>query len=170
MRTAEVLLAAWRTKRGAHYVACAVLAIPTAGLLACLFAIAIGYGALVVRSGSMSPAIQAGDIAVTRLVRPRDMLPGQIITFRDPSRAEALVTHRVMEAGIEGGRLSFVTRGDANTGVERWSIDADGTVGTLSFRIPTVAYVVVWVRTQGLSVVLLWSSALILGTAAVRRI
>jgi hypothetical protein len=52
--------------------------------------------------------------------------PGQVVTFSDPSRAKKLITHRVRSVNVVDGTARFVTRGDANTGVERWSLSAAG--------------------------------------------
>ncbi|MRR24268.1 signal peptidase I, partial [bacterium] len=41
-----------------------------------------GYHMYVVSGGSMRPTIQTGSIVVVRSVRPEDILPGDIITFR----------------------------------------------------------------------------------------
>lgn len=130
----------------------------------------LGFRALVVRSGSMAPAIQAGDVVVTRLVRPSTVEPGDIVTFRDPSRHGDLVTHRVVQALSEGDRLAFVTRGDANTGEERWSITRDGTVGAAAFRLPGAGHLLAWLQMPAVRTSLLVGSALVLAALALRRI
>jgi signal peptidase len=131
---------------------------------------ALGFRALVVRSGSMAPAIQSGDIVVTRLVRPTSVRPGDVITFRDSSRHGELVTHRLVEARGEGDRVSFVTRGDANTGEERWSIDSEGTIGATAFRVPKAGHILSRLRVPAVRMSLLVSSALVLAVLALRRI
>jgi signal peptidase len=130
----------------------------------------LGFRALVVRSGSMAPAIQSGDAVVTRLVRPPAVEAGDVITFRDPSRKGDLVTHRVVQVRPEENLLAFVTRGDANTGEERWSIPRDGTIGVAMFRVPGAGHVLAWLRTPILRVALLVASALALAAVALRRI
>jgi signal peptidase len=130
----------------------------------------LGFRALVVRSGSMAPAIQGGDVVVTRLVRPSAVEPGDVVTFRDPSRHGDLVTHRVIRVRREGDRLAFVTRGDANTGQERWSIDRDGTIGSAAFRVPGAGHVLAWLRMPAVRTAFLVASALVLAALALRRI
>jgi signal peptidase len=131
---------------------------------------ALGFRALIVRSGSMAPAIESGDIVVTRLVRPDAVEPGDVVSFRDSSRQGELVTHRVVEVRREGDRISFVTRGDANTGEERWSIDSRGTIGATVFRVPGGGHVLAWLRMPSVRTALLVSSALALAVLALRRI
>jgi signal peptidase I len=119
--------------RGGRWAEIAVrLALATAVLcLVVLIGIRVsGSRALIVRSGSMAPAIGVGDVVVTRLVDPSDVAVHDVVTFRDSSRSGELVTHRVTRVEERSGRFAFVTKGDANTAVERWSIDADGKVGT----------------------------------------
>ena len=84
------------------------------------------------------------------------MVPGQVITFADPSRAKKLITHRIKSVSLVGGQARFVTQGDANTGTESWTIAANGKVGTVEHRIPKVGYVAVYARTRaGMAVLLL---------------
>ncbi len=118
----------------------------------------------------MRPAIEAGDIVVTRLVRPSEVEVGDVVTFRDPTRSNELVTHRVLEAERRGDRSSFVTRGDANTGVEQWTVEADGTVGSLRFRIPKLGYAFAWVGDPRMRAWLLLGGSLLLGAALLQRI
>jgi hypothetical protein len=72
------------------------------------------------------------------MVVPAAVRVGDVVTFSDPSRDGMLVTHRVVERSRDGAGYSFVTRGDANTGVERWSIEEDGKLGRLLARAPGV--------------------------------
>jgi hypothetical protein len=37
--------------------------------------------------------------------------------------------------------VRFVTRGDANTGVERWAVAKNGTIGRVEYRVPKLGYV-----------------------------
>jgi hypothetical protein len=41
---------------------------------------------------------------------------------------------------VRDDRAYIVTKGDANTGVERWSIPLGGTVGRVEFDIPKLGY------------------------------
>ena len=118
----------------------------------------------------MAPEIAAGDLLVTRLVRPIDVSVGDVVTFRDPSRNGELVTHRVVEALDEGARFSFVTRGDANTGVERWSVHAGGSVGLLALRIPSLGYALAWLHLPAVRAALLLGAAGILALVGLRRV
>ena len=103
-----------------------------------------GYPSLFVRSGSMRPTLEVGDAIVTHPISPARVRVGDVITFTDPHFNNALVTHRVADVQRGGLLFAFVTRGDANTGVERWTMPASGTVGQLVLRVPHVGRVLGW--------------------------
>jgi signal peptidase len=143
-----------------------------AGLLLVLVlaSMGLGYRALIVKSGSMAPAIQTGDVVVTKLVRPEAVHIGDVVTFRDPSRNEDLVTHRVQKIQRNGSKVVFETRGDANTGVEDWDIARDGTIGRYRFRIPRLGYALVWIAMPGARIALVVGACLLLGFVLLRSI
>jgi signal peptidase I len=170
LAAAELRLVTRPGRRWAAHTALFAVATPTACLLAVVLTYVVGYRSLIVRSGSMAPAIGVADVIVTRVVHPAAVEIGDVVTFRDPSRSEELVTHRVTEVVRDGDTFSFVTRGDANSGVERWSVDADGTVGRYLFRIPKVGYVLGWVAVPLIRSALMVGAALLLGIGALRRI
>jgi signal peptidase len=109
-------------------------------------------------------------MAVTRTIAPTEAAIGDIVTFKDPSRHGALVTHRVVKVRTKDDQVAFVTRGDSNTGVEKWKIDRDGSIGQLSFRIPKLGYAVVWVTAPKVRAALIAAAALLFAFAALRRI
>jgi signal peptidase len=158
-------LADW-LQRTLTLVACAAVVL---ALLPWLLVVA-GFQPLVVLSGSMEPAISAGDAIVTRGVNPSAVRVGDVVTFVDQTRGNQLITHRVVEARHDGAQYSFVTKGDSNTGVDRWSIDQDGTLGQFAFRVPKLGFIITVMSTP------IWRAlfgAIVLGTltvAVVRRI
>jgi signal peptidase I len=170
-----VTVVALPTVRGSarHWIGNAALTLLIAGaviLLSVGLGAALGFRALVVRSGSMAPAIESGDVVVTRLVRPSAVGPGDVVTFRDTTREGELVTHRVVQVTRQGDRVSFVTRGDANTGEERWSVDPHGTIGATAFRVPRAGRLLAWLRMPFVRAGVLLSSALVIAVLALRRI
>jgi signal peptidase len=168
--TIAVPAATERFGRGLSIAVHVVLAFVTLCLLSLIVLWATGFRALIVHSGSMAPTIEMGDVAVTRLTRPGSVAAGEVITFRDPSRSQVLVTHRVVSKQRSGDRYSFTTRGDTNNAIERWSIEADGTLGRLVFRVPNIGYGLWWVTAPPVRIALVAGAILILGGVAVRRI
>jgi signal peptidase len=105
-----------------------------------------GHSLLVVLSGSMSPTIEAGDLLVDQTLSPAEAstLPvGQVVTVR---RNDALVTHRITDVVHSGGRVSYVTKGDANASADGQAVLPDEVVGTVRFRVPLLGSVLTSLR------------------------
>lgn len=100
-----------------------------------------GFQGFAVLSGSMEPTIGTGDVVVVRKVPPLQAKVGDVVTFRSPDDQTKIITHRVQSMQAAGDTVGFVTKGDANTGTERWSVPADGTIGRVAYRIPKLGYV-----------------------------
>lgn len=124
--------------------ACWVTAGLVAGLVAAMvLPLAFGGRPYTVLSGSMEPAIAAGDLVVAQRVSPPDVRLGDVVTFEDPERGNRLTTHRVGGIWREGDKIEFVTRGDANNATERWRVASDGDVGRVAYKIPWIGNVTV---------------------------
>jgi signal peptidase len=78
-----------------------------------------------------------------------------VVTFTDPNDNSRLVTHRLRKARARGGIAQMVTKGDANNTPERWSVEADGRIGQVQYRIPYVGHAVASVRGRGIAFFLL---------------
>jgi signal peptidase I len=115
------------------------------GLLAAMvLPLAFGARPYTVLSGSMEPAIAAGDLVVAKRTAPADVRLGDVVTFEDPKRGNRLTTHRVGGIRRSGGKIEFVTKGDANDNTtERWRVPADGELGRVAYRVPSVGNVTV---------------------------
>jgi signal peptidase len=150
--------------------AAALLMTAAAALVALLAVQATGHRVLVVRSGSMAPAIDAGDAIVVRRVLAAAVEAGQVITFADPQRPGRLLTHRVQQVAREAGQVNVVTRGDANTGTERWSVAADGTVGVLRWRLPAAGRVLAFLGTPWVRAGLVVLAAVALASILLHRV
>ncbi len=95
-------------------------------LILSLFHTALGitYPLLVVKSGSMRPVIEVGDIIIVTPVSLNEIkagpVDGDVIVFYRPGekgRGNSIIVHRAV-AEVGGG---FVTKGDANSQVDYWS-------------------------------------------------
>jgi signal peptidase len=132
--------------------------------------IALGWRPLAVLSGSMTPSLRTGDEIVVRPVAPLALRVGDVVTFSDPSRGYALVTHRVRDVRVAGTTVHVVTRGDANDGSERWTVAAGGRVGRVAYRVPKLGYVTVAAGTPLGRILLVVVPAILLGSCEVRRV
>jgi len=111
----------------------------------------LGRTLLVVGSGSMTPAIDAGDLIIVRRIDSSDVAGiavGSVVSFRVPARKSMIVTHRVI--GVErsaGGSVVLRTKGDANEYPDSFVIGPDDLVGELAWRVPRLGRVVLNLRT-----------------------
>jgi signal peptidase len=129
-----------------------------------------GYRSFTVRSGSMTPAIETGDVVVTEPISPLSARVGDIVTFVDPEGTGKLFSHRVQSVRAAGEDVAFVTRGDANTSTEHWRVPADGSIGKVVYRIPKVGYALAWIDSPPARLALIAIPALLLLWAALVRI
>jgi signal peptidase len=112
-------------------------------LVALLVLMAAGFRPMVEQSDSMAPAMRAGDVLLVRQIVSAQAVRGDVVTFEDADHPGRTLTHRVVSiAPAPGARLAFVTRGDANTGVERWTVGAGGVIGRYAFRVPAAGRLV----------------------------
>lgn len=139
-------------------------------LAAAVAPMALGYHTYTVRSGSMTPTIHTGDVIVSRTIEPRQARPGDIVTFHNPDYGDHLTTHRVRSMRLQGDQIRFLTRGDANSASERWSVEADGSIGRLSYRIPWVGYALARIGSGPGRVAMIMIPALILLALGLIRI
>lgn len=147
-------------------------ALAVAVLLALAIALPLAFGARphTVLTGSMEPAIAAGDVVIDERISPTSARVGDVVTFRDPEDQSRLITHRVRSIRRAGSHLWFVTRGDANNTTERWRIAVDGELGRVAYAVPWVGHVAVISRTPVGLVVLLIVPLLLLGLDELVRI
>ena len=131
---------------------------------------AFGYRGFVVLSGSMEPAIGTGDAVLVDSIAPIDARVGDIVSFRSPDDPTRMITHRVVSLRATGGVVQFVTKGDANTGVERWSVPADGAIGRVQYRVPKLGYITNRLGSRYGRFAFLVVPALLLGVMEIRRI
>ena len=124
-----------RAVRGVPRFLGGVFVVVAAGLLF------LDVGVFIARSGSMAPAIRAGDVVVSRPVPVGSIAQDDVVTFRDPSRGGRLVTHRVTSVASAGDERRLTTKGDANTTTETWQRAADERVGRMLLRVPALGRV-----------------------------
>lgn len=137
------------TSRGSRLVrsvlAVAVCAISAIALSALCLA-GLGLRPLVVRSGSMQPTLQIGDVVLVEDVRAVDLDVGDVATLLQPDGDT--LTHRVTDVERVGGTVLITTRGDANTGDETTPLDPDALVGRVRWQIPAVGRLVAAASTR----------------------
>jgi len=149
----------------------AVATIIVAAALACIVPVVAGQARfLSVMSGSMSPAISAGDLILVAGADPASVREGDIISFM---KGDEIVTHRVV--GVAGnpagsGEAAFRTKGDANEDADLETVGSSALVGKFLFCIPFAGYAVGFARTlPGLAMLVFLPGSLIIA-AEIRKI
>jgi signal peptidase I len=109
-----------------------------------LVSVLMGWSPNLVSSGSMQPAISAGDVVMTAAPEPDVVFDeGTVVTFEDPLRDGGLVTHRVVSLNDDG---TYRTRGDGNPASDSSDLDPDDVVGVGRLLIPAVGLPIVWLE------------------------
>jgi signal peptidase len=122
------------------------VAILVALLLAVTFIPTIfGLESLVVASGSMTPSMAVGSVAMTREVDSRAISTGDIISFRHRGTAET-TTHRVVNIKVEGTQVIFTTKGDANNAPDPEPVIVDSKIHRVEYVVPAAGYAVRYAR------------------------
>lgn len=99
------------------------------------------YFTLVVGSGSMSPAMEKGDIVVvSRNSDPSRIAVDDVLIF---NKDNVTVIHRVIRIERAGTELLFITKGDANEDEDASPVREAEIIGTAAFRIKHMGYLTI---------------------------
>ena len=102
------------------------------------------YQALTIVSGSMSPAIEKGDVIILKGMKneeARKIKKGDVLVYNHDNK---IIVHRVIKKSNNGKTISFKTKGDYNNAKDSWTVKQEDVIGIVKFRIrwvgmPTVA-------------------------------
>ena len=150
-----------RTRKVLSQLVLALLILVLAGLA--FMYISDGYNLYLVRSESMRPAINMGDVIITGPLNGPingEVKPGTIITYEYD---KDLITHRV--ESTDGKTL--VTKGDAVEDADSWSVTMSDIRGVYLFKVPYVGFVTHFIRTKlGWFLTIIIPAALLVGWLA----
>ena len=115
-----------------------------------------GNQALIVRSGSMSPAIDAGSIVVVRpdkkFISPIVSTPtynkGDVIAFRSENNSKTIITHRIMSVEVGESGIFYKTKGDANDDVDGWLVNEQNVLGKTFFTLPFAGRILAFTKSN----------------------
>lgn len=135
--------------------------------LFCIFAMPGIVGAdhsFVVLSGSMSPAINPGDVIIVESTDPGAIKQNDIITYTR-GQEQTPTTHRVVDIQHTNGNIAFETKGDANEQPDQQLVFATDVIGTVMFSIPYLGYVISFANTTiGVITLIVIPMGLLVGT------
>ncbi|MDD4876831.1 MAG: signal peptidase I [Dehalococcoidales bacterium] len=120
-------------------------------VMLCIILIGLGiifispdYNLYMVRSESMTPTVNMGDLIITGPMNGPingEVNPGTIVTYE---HNQELITHRVQS--VDGTTL--VTKGDAVEGADPWPVAVSNVRGVYLFKIPYIGYMTSFVQTK----------------------
>ena len=114
------------------------------------------YEAQVVRSESMKPTLNMGDVVIVGPVKGQ-IKPRDIISYE---RGGELVIHRVIE--VEDRNLQ--TKGDAVEDPDPWEVSLADVEGVFVFKVPYLGFLSSFVRTSfGWGVLVILPAVLLIG-------
>lgn len=140
-------------------------------LLAVAFVQTVGWYRFVpILSGSMSPYIDTGDLAVLQPVDAAELGVGDVIAFEAPIGDRQLMLHRVSEVVSAAPDLRIRTRGDANSSDDPWTAQvSDDVLWRATGKVPSLGKPVVLAHRVGAASIVSIGGVLVLLVLALRR-
>jgi signal peptidase I len=118
-----------------------------------------GHQLIVIRGGSMEPAIHLGSATEISSVQSADLRPGDVVTLKEASGT--LVSHRITRIVQQSDGLYVETKGDANSSVDPVLTPVSSVIGRVDFSIPELGYLI-YLLTVPIGVISVLSLALTL--------
>lgn len=107
----------------------------------------LGNRFFTVLTGSMEPSIMTGDLIISKEVSPKEIHPGDVITFGSLN-SNNITTHRVRRVITEDGKKSYVTQGDANNVEDPNPVPEEVLIGKVVKVIPKLGSIMSWMKSN----------------------
>ena len=98
---------------------------------------------MAIATGSMTPNLNIGDIAILQKIKPTDVKVNDIIEFKTEKK---MIVHRVIEIQIKQDGLYFITKGDNNTSNDKDPVYQDQVISKAIYRMPLLGYPAIWLN------------------------
>jgi len=105
----------------------------------------VGGKWVMILSGSMTPTLEVGGLALTWPVDSDTVKVNDVITYEAPADPDVMVAHRVIEV-LDGESPHFQTKGDANEEPDSYTVQAEHVTGKVRFHIPRLGYATGYIR------------------------
>lgn len=113
-----------------------------------------GYREYMVKTGSMEPQFNIGDLIVTKKVSKENIKVNDVITYIAEKENDT-ITHRVTEIIEKDGQTFYKTKGDNNNSEDVGLVESDRVKGVLLFKISKLGAIITKVLTgTGICVVI----------------
>jgi signal peptidase I len=126
------------------------------------------WNSYVVKTGSMAPRVQPGDVVVTAPLGATEKMPmGRVIAFKSVSRTDGngnpeIIVHRLVAVTVNG---AYQTAGDANADVDSDPVIRSQIVGQARLLVPYVGLPFVWLSSHSWLPLILWAALTLLALA-----
>ena len=100
----------------------------------------LGHDFVVIRGGSMEPAIHLGAVTEVSQVQPADLRPGDIVTLKEADGV--VVSHRITRVLQQPNGTFIETKGDANSAVDPVLTPVSDVTGRVDLSVPVLGYLV----------------------------
>ena len=111
----------------------------------------MGYKNFIILTGSMEPTLNTGDIVFVK--ETTDIKEQDIISFKVNN---SIVTHRIIETKKEENKKLYITKGDANSGIDSKLTSMEEIEGKYVFKIPLIGNVIIFLKSPlGIAILLL---------------
>ncbi|ROR73357.1 signal peptidase I [Bogoriella caseilytica] len=94
-----------------------------------------------VLTGSMSPAMEPGALAIVAPTEAQEIRIGDVVTYQPRPNDPAVVTHRVIGINVSATGTTFTTQGDANTRTDPHPVVPEQIRGTVAYAVPWMGHV-----------------------------
>lgn len=144
-----------------YYIFLAFIVIIAVLLIVSVFPITGNIKFMVVKSGSMEPAIKMGSIVA---VKPSDDYKiGDVITFGPYTKTKAPTTHRIYDIKVVDSQPVYITKGDANNAPDQREVQKKDVVGKVLFSASYIGYAVDFAKKpMGFALIIIVPAAIII--------
>lgn len=126
--------------RAGHLLLSVTAVLGVASIVVVALCLVLDWRPVVVRSGSMEPAVPTGSLAMTVAVDADEVRIGDVVTV---PTATTRVTHRVVESVPTSSGVVLTLKGDANDNPDATTYPVDE-VHRLWFHVPVLGAVIAW--------------------------
>lgn len=109
------------------------------GLIVAFFAGWLFAYPVVVATGSMEPAIGAGDVVILCRTDPAELEVGDVIQYQSDG---CTVIHRIVEKDGD----TFITQGDANNAPDLRPVEREQVLGRVTGTLPDAGWFILWLH------------------------
>ena len=121
-----------------------VLSILSATILICFMLGIFSYKPIAIKSNSMHPIFNRGDIIIyKKITKPEGLTPNSIIVFKNEN---SLIVHRLIKITKINNTYEFTTKGDNNNTPDSQILQFSSILGIYQFKIKYLGYPSIWLN------------------------